>query len=135
MSDARGRASASPVRYADIVFANHVPDPAGRNHKNRRVVVITPDAELAAGYPIVVVGVTGSLQNMTADHVLLPYKNPPGTRHPVTGLTKRAAALCTWLVIIDPADLSGLSGFTPPASMRLIERKAGAAAKQLGGWD
>ena len=125
--------SLSPVGYGDILFAN-VPDPAGGNHKNRRVIDITPDAELAAGYPIVAVGVTGSLPNLTTDHVVLPYKNPPGTRHPLTGTVKKSAALCTWLVIVDPADISGVSGFTPPANMRLIQQKAGAAAKVLGGW-
>lgn len=71
---------------------------------------------------------------MTADYVLLPYKIPPGTRHPVTGTVKKCAALCTWLVIVDPADLSGLSGFTPSTYMRIIEQKAGTVAKHLGGW-
>jgi hypothetical protein len=134
MSNAGGGAAVPPVSYADIIFADNVLDPAGGNPKSRRVIVITPDAELAAGYPSVAVGVTGSLQNITADHVLTPYKNPPGTRHPVTGTVKKSAALCTWLVIVAPADISGLSGHTPPASMLLIQQKAGAAAKVLGGW-
>ena len=134
MNSTGGGATVSPVAYGDIIFASNVPDPAGGNHKNRRVVVITPNAELAAGYPIVAVGVTSSLQNMTADHVLLPFKNPPGTRHPVTGTVKKSAVLCTWLVVVNPVDISGYSGFTPPANMRLIQQKAGTEAKRLGGW-
>ncbi|MGA8348298.1 MAG: hypothetical protein WB773_10770, partial [Isosphaeraceae bacterium] len=62
---------------ADIIFAE-VLDPNGQNPKTRRVVVLTPDIELAAGCPIVVAGVTGTLPNpLTADYVKLPYKNPP----------------------------------------------------------
>src|SRR5271166_5842114 len=86
-------------------------DPNGQNPKTRRVVVLTPDRELAAGFPIVVAGVTGTLPNpLTADYVKLPYKNPPG-RHPKTGLTKEAAVLCTWVVSITPNDIRGHSGF------------------------
>ena len=49
-----------PIRFADIIFAE-VLDPNGQNPKTRRVVVLTPDVELAAGSPIVVAGVTGTL--------------------------------------------------------------------------
>ena len=52
MNSTGGGATVSPVAYGDIIFASNVPDPAGGNHKNRRVVVITPNAELAAGYQI-----------------------------------------------------------------------------------
>ena len=72
-----------PIRFADIIFAE-VLDPNGQDPKTRRVVVLTPDIELAAGFPIVVAGVTGTLPNpLTSDFVKLPYKNPPG-RHPKT---------------------------------------------------
>jgi hypothetical protein len=49
-----------PIRFADILFAN-ITDPNGQNPKTRRVVVLTPDFALEAGYPIVVAGVTGTL--------------------------------------------------------------------------
>ncbi len=76
-----------PIRYADIVFAE-ISDPNGLNHKVRRVVVLTPDAALAAGFPVAVAGITGTLPDpLTADFVVLPWKNPPG-RHPKTGMTK-----------------------------------------------
>lgn len=122
-----------PVRFADIVFAE-VLDTNGRNPKTRRVVVLTPDAELAAGFPIVVAGVTGKLPNpLTADYVMLPYKNPPG-RHPKTGLTKAAAVLCTWIVTITANDIRGRSGFVPPVHMTLIHAKTAGRAKAIGGW-
>ena len=63
----------SSIRFADIIFGE-VLDPNGQNPKTRRVVVLTPDNELAAGSPIVVAGVTGTLPNpLTADYVRLPY--------------------------------------------------------------
>ncbi len=101
MSDGPGKSALPPIQYGEIIFAE-IPDPNGANPKVRRVVVLTPDAALAAGYPIVVAGVTGTLPDpLTSDYVVLPWKNPPG-RHPKTGLTKRAAVLCTWLIRIDP---------------------------------
>jgi mRNA-degrading endonuclease toxin of MazEF toxin-antitoxin module len=124
---------AQPIQYGDIVFAE-VSDPNGLNPKIRRVVVLTPDAALAAGYPIVVVCVTGTLPDpLTSDYVLLPWKNPPG-RHPKTGLTKCAAVLCTWVIRIDPNDNRGHSGFVPPAYMALVHARTATAAKALGGW-
>jgi hypothetical protein len=34
----------------------------------------------------------------------------------------------------DPGEAAGRSGFVPPTYMTLIEQRAGAAAKVLGGW-
>lgn len=122
-----------PIRFADIVFAE-ILDPNGQNLKTRRVVVLTPDLELAAGFPIVVAGVTGTLPNpLTADYVKLPYKNPPG-RHPKTGLTKESAVLCSWVVSITPNEVKGRSGFVPPSFMSIVYSKTAARAKALGGW-
>jgi hypothetical protein len=130
----RGTAAATiPIRFADIVFAE-VFDPNGQNPKTRRVVVLTPDIELAAEFPIVVAGVTSTLPNrLTADYVMLPYKNPPD-RHSKTGLTKKAAVLCTWVVLITPNDVKGRSGFVPPAHMAIVHSKTAAKAKAIGGW-
>ncbi len=122
-----------PIRCADILFA-HLPDPNGRNPKIRRVVVLTPDSAMAAGYPIVVATVTGTLPNpLTADYVRLPYKNPPG-RYPKTGLTKEAAVLCTWIAPVSLQDIRGRSGFVPPAAMAIVHSKTEATAKAIGGW-
>ena len=124
-----------PVRFADIVFVNGVLDPNGQNPKTRRVVLLTPDDALAAGYPIIAAAITGSIPDpLTSDYVLLPYKNPPGTRHPKTGLTKKAAVLCTWLIKIDPEGVSGRSGFVPAPSMAVIEARTALQAKSIGGW-
>ena len=133
MSSGQATSVPLPIRFADIIFAD-VFDPNGKNRKTRRVVVLTPDMELAAGLPIMVAAVTGTLPDpLTADYVKLPYKNPPG-RHPKTGLTKEAAVLCTWIVAITPNDVRGRSGFVPPAYMAIINAKTAARAKLLGGW-
>ena len=133
MSSGGATAAHFPIRFADIIFAE-VPDPNGRNLKTRRVVVLTPDIALAAGFPIVVAGVTGTLPNpLTADYVKLPYKNPPG-RHPKTGLTKEAAVLCAWIVPVILNDIKGRSGFVPPAHMVIVNSKTAASAKVIGGW-
>jgi mRNA-degrading endonuclease toxin of MazEF toxin-antitoxin module len=135
MSDAGGVGVRYPVRFADIIFAEGVLDPNGQNPKTRRVVVLTPDAALAAGYPIVAAAVTGTLPDpLTTDYVVLPYKNPPGTRHPKTGLTRRAAVLCTWLVTVKPIDVVGRSGYVPASSMESVVMKAAANARVMGGW-
>jgi hypothetical protein len=133
MSSGGTAAAPFPIRFADILFAE-ILDPNGQNPKTRRVVVLTPDMELAAGFPIVVAGVTGTLPNpLTADLVKLPYKNPSG-RHPKTGLTKEAAVLCNWLVSITRKYIRGRSGFVPPAHMAIVHSKTAAGARAIGGW-
>ena len=126
----------SPIRYADILFVKDVLDPNGQNPKTRRVVVLTPDDALANGFPIVAAPVTSRIPpTPTADHVLQPLKNPPGTRHPATGLNRRAGVVRTWLVIVDPLDIfPGRSGFVPPVQMAVIAAKVGPDAQALGGW-
>lgn len=133
MSDGPGNTAPPPMHFADIVFAE-ISDPNGLNPKVRRVVILTPDAALAIGYPIVVAGVAGTLPDpLTSDYVVLPWKNPPG-RHPKTGMTKRAAVLCTWLLRISSSDICGHSGFVPPPYMLLVNSKTAIAAKAIGGW-
>jgi mRNA-degrading endonuclease toxin of MazEF toxin-antitoxin module len=135
MSNAGAAGSPSPVRYADIIFVDGVLDPDGRNPKHRRVVVLTPDTALAAGFPVVAAPVTSRVPPApTADHVLLPFKNPPGTRHPATGLTRRAAIVRTWLVTVDPQNITGRSGYVPSANMSVVHSKTAAGAKAIGGW-
>ncbi|MHB1787710.1 MAG: hypothetical protein ACYCS7_16550 [Acidimicrobiales bacterium] len=123
------------VRYSDILFVDAVPDSAGGNPKGRRVVVLTPDHALAAGFPIVAAPVTTQIPPVPGpDHILLPFQNPPGTRHPATGLTRRAGIVTTWLVIVDPATIDGYSGHVPGRTMAVIQARTGAAAQALGGW-
>ena len=124
-----------PVRFADILFVRGVLDPSGQNPKQRRVVILTPNDALAAGFPVVAAPVTSQVPPvLTDDYVLLPFQNPPGTRHPATGLTRRAAIVATWLVVVDRNDITGRSGYVPPRTMAVIQAKTAATAKAIGGW-
>jgi len=124
-----------PVRFADILFVRGVLDPSGQNPKQRRVVILTPNDALAAGFPVVAAPVTSQVPPvLTDDYVLLPFQNPPGTRHPATGLTRRAAIVATWLVVVDRNDITGRSGYVPPRTMAVVQAKTEAAAQALGGW-
>jgi hypothetical protein len=133
-ADAAGGSTGPIVRYADILFVDAVLDPTGGNPKGRRVV-LTPDDALAAGFPIVAAPVTSQIPPVPGpDHVLLPFLNPPGTRHPVTGLTRRAGIVASWLVVVDPADIAGYSGYVPARTIAVVQAKTEADAKALGGW-
>lgn len=137
-ADAAGTPPPSPapvVRFADIVFVDAVLDSSGQNPKGRRVVILTPDDALTAGFPIVAAPVTTQIPPVPGpDHVLLPFRNPPGTRHPVTGLTRRAGIVTTWLVIVEPVAIDGYSGHVPPRTMAVIHARTAVAAQALGGW-
>jgi hypothetical protein len=99
------------------------------------VVVLTPNSALAAGFPIVAAPVTSQVPPvLPAEYVLLPFKNPPGTRHPATGLTRKAAIVRTWLVVVDPRDISGRSGYVPSTNMSIVPAKTAVGAQTLGGW-
>jgi hypothetical protein len=135
MSNPGTAASPRPVRFADILFVDAVFDPGGQNPKHRRVVVLTPQDALAAGFPIIAAAVTSQIPPIPGpDHVLLPYRNPPGTRHPATGLTRRAGIVATWLVVVDPHAITGRSGYVPTRTMAVIHAKTATAAQALGGW-
>jgi mRNA-degrading endonuclease toxin of MazEF toxin-antitoxin module len=140
MSSAAGTAGTPPpppvpIRFADILFVDGVLDSAGQNPKHRRVVILTPNDALAAGFPIIAAPVTTQIPPVPGpDQVVLPFQNPPGTRHPATGLTRRAGIVGTWLVEVDPRRITGRSGYVPGAAMSLIQAKTAAAAQALGGW-
>ena len=135
MSNPGAAASPPPVRYADILFVAGVLDPSGQNPKTRRVVVLTPDDALGAGFPIVAAAVTSQIPPVPGpDQVMLPFCNPPGSRHPATGLTRRAGIVATGLVVVDQAAIVGYSGYVPRRAMSLIHARTAAAAQALGGW-
>jgi len=40
----------------------------------------------------------------------------------------------TWLVVVDPQQVTGRSGYVPAATMRVVEAKTEDDARALGGW-
>ena len=135
MSNPGAAPTPTPVRFADILFVAGVLDPTGQNPKQRRVVILTPNDALAAGFPIVAAPVTTQIPPAPGpDEVLLPFRNPPGTRHPATGLTRRAGIVAAWLVVVDRHAITGRSGYVPSRAMAIVHARTEAAAKALGGW-
>ena len=105
----------------DIVIVADLPDLQGVNPKPRPAVVVTPSAELEAGGPIFVVAITTRPTDISsADRIELPWSRP---RHPRTGLNKRNAVICRWLVLIHRDRIARRIGVVPPAKLlQIIER-------------
>jgi mRNA interferase MazF len=105
-----------------IVYAN-IPDPRGANPKKRPVIVVTPTSQLKTDRPVHVVGITSSLDQVSAaDCVLLPWAD---FGRCVTKLSKKSAALCTWVdqVSRDKIASEDIGGIVPPAFMERILEK------------
>jgi mRNA-degrading endonuclease toxin of MazEF toxin-antitoxin module len=83
-------------------------------------VVITDD-EIATGGKLVVVAVTTTFADPPPKNCVPVPWHPRG--HPVTRLTRRSAAVCDWIVAIDPDEIGGFAGDVPAKIMRLIADK------------
>jgi len=107
------------VRYGRIVWA----DILDRNDhvKRRPAIILTPTSEFKDDVPIVVVAVTTTYPDPAPDdHVELPWHN---SKHPVTRLSQRSAAVVSWLNTIMPDQVEGFAGDTPAKQMKAIEEK------------
>jgi mRNA-degrading endonuclease toxin of MazEF toxin-antitoxin module len=93
-------------------------DPAGRNPKVRRLVIVTETEKIRPGEAFVCVAVTATLpRRLTAEYVLLPWDR---RGHRVTGCTKRCAAKCDWLLQVRLEAVNEISGMVPPEQLRQI---------------
>lgn len=78
------------------IIKARVEDPQNRNPKVRTLLIVTPSEEIDSADTFSCVAITGTLpKKLPDDCVLLRYHN---RGHPQTGLTKRCAAMCSWLV-------------------------------------
>jgi hypothetical protein len=106
------------IEQGTIVLAR-VLDPQKRNPKTRRVLIITPTVHIRLNSPFEFVAITGTIPRpMPPDYVLLPWAAPGGRS--VTGLTKKAAAVCSWTDFITHNDVIRRMGTTPPAFLLRI---------------
>lgn len=96
------------LRSGAIVFANSVPDFYGRNLKDRRVVIVTPDHELPLLSVVTAVAITGEIESVP-DGLAVPLRWRPGG-HPKTGLTKKCVAACHWIVRLPVSALDNVTG-------------------------
>ena len=104
-------------------------DPKGVNEKVRPAVILTSNEDLQHGGPIVMAAISSTLPDpLTLDHVLLPWHN---NRHPRTGLTKRAAVVCSWVIRVDRRAIERISGKVPEARLKEIATRTRELAEQL----
>lgn len=105
------------LRRGDIVLVEIV-DPQLQNPKLRPVVVLTKSAKSEFVTELGVVGITGTIPKVIPDDfVKLPYH---ANRHPRTGLTKKSAAVCGWLVTINETGVQKRIGRVPEKQLREI---------------
>lgn len=85
-----------------------VADPQGQNPKpGRPFVVISNNNDIKAGGPIYAAGITSIFDASQADiYVPLPYG--PTAK---SGLKRESAAVCTWVIRINPDDVDVSPGF------------------------
>ncbi len=98
-----------PFEQGMIVWARVQP-PRGPA-KRRPVLIVTPTDEILLDQPMVAVAITTTFpEPPPASHVPLPWY-PTG--HPMTGLRRRSAAVCDWLVTFRPSDVEAIGGRVP----------------------
>jgi hypothetical protein len=79
--------------------------------KERPLVVITDTDEIVMDNEICAVAITTTYEDPPPDtHIELPWFRH---RHSVTGLSRRSAAVCNWLVRVRPGDIVEIKGRVP----------------------
>jgi mRNA-degrading endonuclease toxin of MazEF toxin-antitoxin module len=92
------------IIWADISDANGI-------IKTRPAVIITPDDQITPGGIFQVVAITSTLTDpLPADQVLLPWH---AQGHPRTGLKRKCAAVCSWMVNLSAKDVQSIAGRVP----------------------
>jgi len=113
------RLATGRIVWAEIADANGI-------RKLRPGVIVTPAHGITPTGPFDVVAVTSRLTDpLPEDHVLLPW-HPRG--HPRTGLNRRCAAVCTWLVQVVDSDIQDVAGMVPTSVLGTILAKVAAAS-------
>ena len=87
-------------------------------------VIVTPNDRITPTVPLDVIAVTSRVpEPLPHDHVLLPWH---AQRHPRTGLNRKCAAVCTWVVRIRHTDIREVAGIVPGTVMLEILSKVTA---------
>ena len=98
-----------------IVLAGVV-DPQGRHPKVRPLVLLTSDADIQGGAPLVAAAISTSFDQLDPSmYVSLPW-HPAGNAR--TKLTAPCAAVCTWLVEVSPDCIVKYGGWVPSDKMQ-----------------
>ena len=89
----------------------------------RPAIIVTPSEEIDPSGWLNLVAVTSRVPDpLPTDHVLLPWQ---AQGHSRTGLNRRCAAVCTWVVRIRASDVKGIAGVLPGAViLKVLEKIA-----------
>lgn len=99
---------ANGLRQGAIVYAKTVPDTCGRNHKDRRVVIVSPDEEIASSATLFVVAITSQVESSPpATSVKIAWK---ASGHPRTSLDRPSVAVCNWILELPKSSLEAVRG-------------------------
>jgi len=100
---------ATSIQFGQIIWAELAD--ANGIRKMRPAVVVTPTDRIPASGSLEVVAVTSVVpQPLPSDHVLLPWH---ARGHPRTGLNRKCAAVCSWVVRIVLGDVRSAAGLVP----------------------
>jgi mRNA-degrading endonuclease toxin of MazEF toxin-antitoxin module len=106
------------LQHGCIILAE-TPDPQGRNSKERPLVVVSEEAAIQAGEPLVCIAITTQIPKNPLPHqVILPYAN---SGYSETGLRARCAADCSWSPTLNQDDVKRVLGNVPPAKLQAIK--------------
>lgn len=94
--------TSSVLRQGAIVFVDNVPDEHGRNLKTRRVVLVTPTAQIQVGGTVYAVAITSEIESV-------PLRwHPKG--HVQTSLKVKCVAACHWFVGFPTSSVQNVVG-------------------------
>lgn len=107
------------LAQGSVVWAE-VTDPRGRV-KRRPVIVLTETTEIILDSPIVAVAITSSYPDpVPREFIELPWY---AQGHPATGLRRRSAAACRWLVELHPSKVIEIKGYVPQKTLLAIVQR------------
>ncbi len=106
-----------PLQQGQIVWAT-LPDPAGRNAKDRPAVITTPTAEIAEFGTVELVAITSRTGDAPAE-VSVPIPWMRGG-HPRTKLNRESVAICSWYFAVAVDDVRPTAGRAPLGELARI---------------
>jgi len=119
------------LQFGSVVWVT-TRDPNGVNPKKRPAVVLSPTEEIHRGSDLRLVAITGTLPDtLTEDYISLPWQ---AQGRCATGLKKRSAVYCAWLLLdIPQGEVSQPTGRVPGALLDQIVDRIRALDSTLSG--
>ncbi len=110
-----------PILAQGAVVLAQVADPRGQNPKVRPALVVSSDPDIKENRPLALVAITSTIiEPLLDNHVDLPW-DPTGKAR--SGLKKRSAAVCDWLITVEQGQIERIIGHLPPTLMVEIIRR------------